>query len=417
MYKIKKKLILLCCLVLTSLVGCSTVTSNNTIDTGNGGGKVDIVGGPALEIELDNTEESLENNTKQTILVNGKEIEWFSTEPYIILNNNIPFFTDDEKQTLKVFETYSELDSLGRCGVAYANICQELMPTEKRGAIGQIKPSGWHTVKYDCVEGKYLYNRCHLIGFQLAGENANEKNLITGTRYLNIDGMLDHENMIAEYVKDTGNHVLYRVTPTYTGANLVADGVLMEAYSIEDKGVGVQFCIYAYNAQPGVTIDYLTGESCLNGETIELNVQKQYTANENGIVYILNTSTKKYHDETCKTGLKTKEENRETFNGTIEWLEDNGYEPCGLCKPNEILVKDTVEDIGLTDEKLDDKDYVDNKIKAIFELENFEVKDFQNLFDTLEVDGYVKNVEYHEDAQIFTFEYKSGLLGGIDLEQ
>lgn len=399
MYKIKKKLLLLWCLALACLVGCSTDTSNNTIDSSS---NVDIVGGSALEIELE----------KQTILVNGEEIEWFSTEPYIILNNNISLFTEDEKSTLEVFETYSELDSLGRCGVAYANICQELMPTDKRGAIGQVKPSGWHTVKYDCVEGKYLYNRCHLIGFQLAGENANEKNLITGTRYLNINGMLEHENMIAEYVKDTGNHVLYRVTPTYTGDNLVADGVLMEAYSIEDKGEGVQFCIYAYNAQPGVTIDYLTGESCLNGEEIEIKVEKQYTANEEGIVYILNTSTKKYHDETCKTGLKTKEENRETFNGTVEWLKDNGYEPCGLCKPNENSVE---SEEGLTDADSADMEYVDNKIKEIFEIENYNEKDFQKLFDTLEADGYVKNVYWDADSEMFTFQYKCGVLGGTML--
>lgn len=184
----------------------------------------------------------------------------YDGSPYIEIHNNVPDFSDDEITT-DVFETYSDLDSLGRCGVAYANICPELMPTEERGEIGQVKPSGWHTIKYDCVDGKYLYNRCHLIGYQLAGENANEKNLITGTRYMNVDGMLPFEDMIADYVHETGNHVLYRVTPVFEGSNLVASGVQMEAYSVEDNGEGVCFNVYCYNAQPGVEIDYATGDS------------------------------------------------------------------------------------------------------------------------------------------------------------
>lgn len=257
-------------------------------------------------------------------------------EPYVTINNNVPFFTEEEITT-EVFETYSELDSLGRCGVAFANICKEIMPTEDRGAIGHVKPSGWHTVKYDIVDGKYLYNRCHLIGFQLAGENANELNLITGTRYLNIDGMLEHENMIAEYVKETGNHVLYRVTPVYRGDNLVATGVQMEAYSVEDNGEGIKFNIFAYNVQPGIQIDYLTGESKLIGDTSEIEVKEsklgQYTENSDSIVYTVNINTKKFHYEDCSTAIRTKEENKESFNGTINWLLDNGYEPCGKCNP------------------------------------------------------------------------------------
>lgn len=180
------------------------------------------------------------------------------SDPYCIVNDNQPYFTDDE-YTTDVFENYSELDSLGRCGAAYANICQELMPTEKRGNIGMVKPTGWHTVKYDGVDGKYLYNRCHLIGFQLAGENANEKNLITGTRYLNVDGMLPFENMVADYVKETNHHVLYRVTPIFEEDNLLASGVLMEAASVEDDEI--RFNVYVYNAQPDVNIDYATGNS------------------------------------------------------------------------------------------------------------------------------------------------------------
>ncbi len=184
----------------------------------------------------------------------------YEEDPYIEINDNIPYFTDDEITT-DVFEEYSELDSLGRCGVAYANICQELMPTEKRQSIGTIKPTGWQIAKYDFVDGKYLYNRCHLIGFQLAGENANEKNLITGTRYMNVDGMLPFENMVADYVKETDNHVLYRVTPLFDGNNLVASGVEMEAYSVEDDGEGICFNVYVYNVQPGVVIDYATGDN------------------------------------------------------------------------------------------------------------------------------------------------------------
>ncbi len=190
-----------------------------------------------------------------------EDIPAFSGEPYVTLNDNRPCFSEND-DTLEPFETYSELDELGRCGVAYANICQEIMPTEKRGDIGMIKPSGWHTVRYDdLVEGKYLYNRCHLIGYQLAGENANEKNLITGTRYLNVKGMLPFENEVADYVEQTNHHVLYRVTPIFEGNNLVAKGVRMEAFSVEDKGKGVSFHVFVYNYQPGVKIDYLTGES------------------------------------------------------------------------------------------------------------------------------------------------------------
>ena len=168
------------------------------------------------------------------------DIPDYSGQPYVVLEDNWPDF-DAGDLTLEAFETYSELDALGRCGPAYANICLEIMPTEPRGDIGQVKPSGWQTAKYDCVDGKYLYNRCHLIGYQLAGENANRKNLITGTRYMNVEGMLPFENMVDDYVENTGNHVLYRVTPVFEGANLVASGVQLEAFSVEDEGEGVCF--------------------------------------------------------------------------------------------------------------------------------------------------------------------------------
>ncbi len=192
--------------------------------------------------------------------VSMEEIPDYSGEPYVVLNDNWPEF-GAEDLTLEAFENYSELDDLGRCGTAFANICLEIMPTEPRGDIGQVKPSGWQTVKYDCVDGKYLYNRCHLIGYQLAGENANEKNLITGTRYMNVMGMLPFENMVDSYVEETANHVLYRVTPVFEGRNLVASGVRLEAFSVEDEGEGLSFNVFVYNVQPGVVIDYATGES------------------------------------------------------------------------------------------------------------------------------------------------------------
>ena len=191
------------------------------------------------------------------------DVPAYSGKAYISVNGNVPYFTAAELTTTS-FETYSDLDTLGRCGVTYACIGQDLMPTKERGSIGMVKPTGWHTVRYDdLVDGKYLYNRCHLIGYQLTGENANTQNLITGTRYLNIEGMLPFENMVADYIQETDNHVLYRVTPIFEGNNLLANGVLMEGYSVEDKGAGVSYCVFAYNVQPGIEIDYATGESKL----------------------------------------------------------------------------------------------------------------------------------------------------------
>ena len=199
----------------------------------------------------------------------------YSGEAFVELNDNVPSFKKSE-MTTKAFEKYSRLDKLGRCGAAFANVCKETMPTEERGDIGKIKPSGWQTVKYDNIDGKYLYNRCHLIGYQLTAENANEKNLITGTRYLNVEGMLPFENMVDDYVEKTDNHVLYRVTPIFKGDNLVASGVQMEAYSVEDKGKGVCFNVYCYNVQPGITIDYKDGSSALSDGTIA-SIRLNYT--------------------------------------------------------------------------------------------------------------------------------------------
>ena len=251
-------------------------------------------------------------------------------ETYIIVNNNVPEFSEKEI-TATAFESYSELDRLGRCGVAYASIGREIMPTEEREAIGQIKPSGWQTVKYDIVDGKYLYNRCHLIGFQLAGENANEKNLITGTRYMNVEGMLPFENQVADYVKETNNHVMYRVTPVFEGNNLLAKGVQMEAFSVEDDGEGLSFNVFVNNIQPGIEIDYRDGTSQLVDDPgITEEKPEGQDKQEN---YLLNTNSKKFHKESCSSVGDIKPQNKETFNGTRSWLIDNGYSPCGSCKP------------------------------------------------------------------------------------
>ena len=254
------------------------------------------------------------------------DAEGYAGAPYAVLEDNVPRFTQEELTT-QPFEEYSPLDWLGRCGVAYANICLELMPTQERGEIGQVRPSGWHTVRYDgVVDGNYLYNRCHLIGFQLAGENANEENLITGTRYMNVEGMLPFENQVADYVQETGNHVLYRVTPDFQGDNLVASGVQMEALSVEDGGAGVCFNVYVYNVQPGVVIDYATGESWLEGEEGEPD-------DSQGFTYIINTRSGKFHDPGCSGVATMSEENKQVFTGDREELIRQGYEPCGQCQP------------------------------------------------------------------------------------
>lgn len=192
------------------------------------------------------------------------EVPDYFGKAYVVLDNNVPNFSEEDLQRT-TFESYSELDKLNRCGVAFALVSKETMPNKEREGIGMIKPSGWHTVKYDNVDGKYLYNRCHLIGYQLTGENANPKNLITCTREMNTTSMLSFENEVASYVKKTGNHVLYRVTPYFYQDNLVASGVEMEAMSVEDKGKGLSYHVYVYNVQEGITIDYKTGESKLKG--------------------------------------------------------------------------------------------------------------------------------------------------------
>lgn len=330
---IKKKLTLVFLLALSFLIGCGRAEVNSTLSDAQ------------TKLFQETVQKVAESYSEET--TNGIVKTWNSQETipnysgaaYVELNGNIPYFTDEEKTT-EVFGNYSDLDSLGRCGVAYANICQELMPTEKRGEIGMIKPSGWHTVRYDdLIKDKYLYNRCHLIGYQLAGENANEKNLVTGTRYMNVDGMLPFENQVADYVHESGNHVLYRVVPIFYQDDLVCRGVEMEAYSVEDNGGGVTFHVFVYNIQPGITINYATGDSWRSDEqqtTTEVAQETTVSSNaadEDATLYVLNVNTMKFHKPTCDSAKKISEQNRKELTVNREDLIADGYEPCGICKP------------------------------------------------------------------------------------
>ena len=289
-----------------------------------------------------------ESDSQEISEIDLDDVPEYSGESYISLNNNIPEFSDEDKNIMEPFENYSSLDNLGRCGVAYANICTELMPTEERGSIGQIKPSGWHTVKYnDLIDGNYLYNRCHLIGYQLAGENANELNLITGTRYLNVVSMLEFENIVSSYVQETDNHVLYRVTPWFDGDNLVATGVQIEAWSIEDQGAGVCFNVFCYNVQPGIEIDYATGDSWISTDSenvsqftqtdneVEQNTEGSLSTDQQEVgEYVLNLNTKKFHLPTCSSVDDMADHNKKIVTGTIDEIMDEGYTPCARCLSN-----------------------------------------------------------------------------------
>lgn len=327
----------------------------------------------ALQEQTKDSGKAVPDMTIQTLSVD--EIPAYSDEAAIEIKQNVPGFTKED-YTTEAFEQYSPLDELGRCQAAYACVGEEIMPIEERGAIGMVKPSGWHTVKYDFVDGKYLYNRCHLIAYQLSGENANTENLITGTRYLNTEGMLPYENQVADYVHDTGNHVLYRVTPLYEGDNLVASGVEIEASSVEDKGKSLSFHVYCYNVQPGVTIDYATGDSALAEnfqaatETVQDTTPEAESPTENASEeaknasadqasektetaavleenvtaqdgndiaeeqdYVLNKNTKKFHYPWCSSVDDIKAKNRKDFTGTREEVIAQGYVPCKRCNP------------------------------------------------------------------------------------
>lgn len=304
---------------LIFLFGCSANVVNNTTQQST------FVSNTA---STTNSQNSTENDftssttTEQTFDISS--IPECNGSPYIKINDNVPQFTESEITTSS-FEIYGDLDSLGRCTTAFSCIGKDLMPTEKRGKIGSVKPTGWHLAKYDFIDGKYLYNRCHLIGYQLTGENANEKNLITGTRYLNIQGMLPFENEVAEYIKNTNNHVMYRVTPIFEGDNLLADGVQMEGYSVEDKGKSISFNVFCYNVQPGVNIDYVTGDNSASGE---------YTTTTDEDItdtYIVNLNTKKFHKPSCSSISQMSKKNKKQYKGKRSSLINNGYEPCKNC--------------------------------------------------------------------------------------
>lgn len=355
--------------IATIFTGCASADLSGTEGAGHAVGAVvadeDSSGALSSKDKVDGPQEDLVNNNSYVSL---DAIPAYDGKAYVAVNNNEPFFTDSD-MTTTAFENYSDLDSLGRCGVAYANICKDIMPTEERGKIGMIKPSGWHTVKYDVIKDRYLYNRCHLIGYQLAGENANPKNLITGTRYLNVEGMLPFENLVADYVNNTGNHVLYRVTPMFSGSNLVANGVLIEAKSVEDNGGGILFNVYCYNVQPGVGINYENGDSWLDGTTPQKQSAQTDTpknegsqssagsgagesgssgsttgsassgsdssAAENSAADSSNSETmvhitatgKKYHRAGCRTLKKSDTE------VTLDEAKSMGLSPCGICNP------------------------------------------------------------------------------------
>ena len=272
--------------------------------------------------------ENINEESRTTIASSDilKNIPPFTDKPYVTINDNIPAFSKEDI-TADCFESYSPLDSLGRCGIAMACIGLETMPVAERQYIGNVKPTGWHTIKYDIVNGKYLYNRCHLIGYQLTAENANKLNLITGTRYMNTDGMLPFENLTCDYIKETLNHVLYRVTPIFEGDNLVARGVQMEALSVEDNGEGVCFNVFVYNCQPGIDINYTDGSSAYL-DNAEMQTGEHYYG------YIINTNTKKIHDINCPHVNSIKNYNQEKSTLTIEELLNNGYTKCKYCNPD-----------------------------------------------------------------------------------
>lgn len=256
----------------------------------------------------------------------------YDGKAYVELNGNVPEFSESEKTYSESFEEYGKLDSLGRCTYAVSCIGKDLMPTEKRGSIGSVKPSGWHISKYDFVDGKYLYNRCHLIGYQLTAENANERNLITGTRYMNVEGMLPFENDVADYIEITNNHVYYKVTPIFEGNNLVANGVQMQAYSVEDNGQGISFNVYCYNVQPGVAIDYATGDNqAVTSSSASVTSTSSDEADKK--TYIVNTKTKKFHNPDCDGVKKMSSSNKKKYKGTRDSLISNGYSPCQKCNP------------------------------------------------------------------------------------
>lgn len=359
--KLKSLLSILCLigLLISSFTGCASEgfdeTTTEILETTSEETKTEET--EANQTDNQETEKSEESKTeKETEKVNKpdsvgddnskavlSQIPEYSGRPYVAINDNIPSFNKYELTT-KGYETYASLDSLGRCGGAVASCGKEIMPkaNEERGSISAVKPSGWVQAQYDCVSGKYLYNRCHLLGWQLSAENANKRNLITGTRYMNTEGMLPFENMVADYIRETNNHVAYRVTPIYDGNDLVAKGVQMEAYSVEDEGEGICFNVFCYNVQPGVEIDYTTGRSRsadgveVTKKPVVVYTTKEYvetTKQQNVITgqYVLNTNTKKIHKTHCHHINRMNESNKQSYSGSIDDLYSQGYTTCGTC--------------------------------------------------------------------------------------
>lgn len=279
-----------------------------------------------LSQQLNNKYQSSTENQPETSNFDLSQIPSYTNNPIFEYNNNKPLFKESEITT-SAYENYTELDELGRVQTAMACLGEETLPTKPRDDISSIKPTGWHSVKYDCVENLYLYNRCHLIAHELAGEDANEKNLLTGTRYMNVKAMLPYENLTRKYIDTTGNHVMYRVTPIFVDTELVCRGLLIEAYSVEDKGEGIQFCIYCYNVQPNISIDYQTGSSQLENPSNIDDTSSQTNT------YVLNTNSKTIHIPDCSSVSKISANNKQEYTGSLSEKLNEGYKTCGICKP------------------------------------------------------------------------------------
>lgn len=322
-HKTTKLICLLSCLCITLslLSGCNSATANDVIQSLN----------DKYATSTDKPSTPAPSDPSDTLITtNGfdlSQIPEYTGNPIYEYNNNQAMFTSDEITDV-AYETYYDLDDIGRVQGAEACLGEETLPTEPRGEIGSVKPTGWHSVKYDCVDGKYLYNRCHLIAYELSAENANEKNLTTGTRYMNVSAMLPYENMTRAYIDDTGNHVMYRVTPMFIENELLCRGVLIEAYSVEDNGAGLQFCVYCYNVQPYITIDYTTGDSYLSEETPDDDIVITPTNS-----YVLNTNSKTVHKPDCSSVSKISSTNKKEYTGSLSDILNEGYKTCGICKP------------------------------------------------------------------------------------
>lgn len=330
----KRIIVVSICVIAFLALLCRSDNSNTPIIAEQSSTTIGVEVDNLSTAEPTNTVEHTQSdtNTSNDLPFNLSDIPSYSGSPYYEVNNNQPFFQANELTT-ESFKQFSKLDSLGRCGVAFACIGADSLPTKERGAIGMIKPSGWHTVRYDdIIEDKYLFNRCHLIAFELSGENANPQNLISGTRYMNVKGMLPFENRVRSYVEYTNQHVIYRVTPVFEGDNLVTTGVLMEGYSVEDNGEGICFNVFCYNVQPQIKINYADGTSEVDyvpeseGNTVDSNDDLSTT-------YILNTNSKKFHYPYCDSVNDMKEKNKQVFTGTREEVIEMGYSPCERCKP------------------------------------------------------------------------------------